>query len=199
MANGFVQGCPACPGLVNILFEPFHRRAAAQKKKVLLLRTLFRGCYIGCGFFEGSAVPRTRLPGIMRLPSNQAQWEEYATLVQPKRHWVSRQGEIWRGRGALTTWATFQVVGIELGAKERVTSLAHFAPRLQNFLNLENRVFLSWKSVLLKCGTRRSWRRVSMSARFQKYPMNCSDLCVRNKILTVLLGCVGTTLIGSAR
>ena len=41
----------------------------------------------------------------------------------------------------LTTWATFQVVGIELGAKERVTSLAHFAPRLQNFLNLENRVF----------------------------------------------------------
>ena len=77
----------------------------------------------------------------MRLPSNQTQWEEYATLVQPKRHWVSRQGEIWRGRGALTTWATFQVVGIELGAKERVTSLAHFAPRLQNFLNLENRVF----------------------------------------------------------
>ena len=33
MANGFVQGCPVCPGLVNILFEPFHRRAAAQKKR----------------------------------------------------------------------------------------------------------------------------------------------------------------------
>ena len=32
----------------------------------------------------------------------------------------------------LTIRASFKAVDIELGAKERVASLAHFAPRLQN-------------------------------------------------------------------
>ena len=34
MANGLAQGCPASPDLMNILFEPFHRWAAAQDKGV---------------------------------------------------------------------------------------------------------------------------------------------------------------------
>ena len=35
----------------------------------------------------------------------------------------------------LTTRASIKVVDIELGAKERVASLAHFAPRLQKTLH----------------------------------------------------------------
>ena len=31
MANGLAQGCPASPDLLNLLFEPFHRWAAAQE------------------------------------------------------------------------------------------------------------------------------------------------------------------------
>ena len=34
MANGLAQGCPASPDLMNILFEPFPRWAAAQGKGV---------------------------------------------------------------------------------------------------------------------------------------------------------------------
>ena len=34
MANGLAQDCPASPDLMNILFEPFHRWAAAQCKGV---------------------------------------------------------------------------------------------------------------------------------------------------------------------
>ena len=40
----------------------------------------------------------------------------------------------------LTTRVTFKVVGIELGAKERVASLAHFAPRLQKTLHSGKRL-----------------------------------------------------------
>ena len=40
----------------------------------------------------------------------------------------------------MTTRATFEVVGIELGAKERVASLAHFAPRLQKALHSGKRL-----------------------------------------------------------
>ena len=31
MANGLAQGCPASPDLLNLMFEPFHRWAAAQQ------------------------------------------------------------------------------------------------------------------------------------------------------------------------
>ena len=36
MANGLAQGCPASPDLMSILFEPFHRWAAAQHKGVFV-------------------------------------------------------------------------------------------------------------------------------------------------------------------
>ena len=39
MANGLAQGCPASPDLMNILFEPFHRWAAAQSKGVSVANT----------------------------------------------------------------------------------------------------------------------------------------------------------------
>ena len=40
----------------------------------------------------------------------------------------------------LATRATFRIVCIELGAKERVASLAHFAPRLQKILHSAKRL-----------------------------------------------------------
>ena len=34
--NGLAQGCPASPDLLNILFEPFHRWAAAQQLGIVV-------------------------------------------------------------------------------------------------------------------------------------------------------------------
>ena len=39
MANSLAQGCPARPDLMNLLFEPFHRWAAAQKKGIAVAVT----------------------------------------------------------------------------------------------------------------------------------------------------------------
>ena len=60
----------------------------------------------------------------------------------------------------MTTRATFEVVGIELGAKERVASLAHFAPPLQKALPSGKRLL----SLEVSAGVAAQMRRTTVLA-----------------------------------
>ena len=140
MANGLAQGCPASPDLLNILFEPFHRWAAAQGKGVAI---------------AGSRVASTSFADDITLVATS--WAEVQFLVAGYQLWCDLLGiklnlgktQVWTSEhkggkpvflqvGAdtisLSTRATFRVVGIELGGNESAATAAHCAPRIAKAL-----------------------------------------------------------------
>ena len=116
-----MDGCPASTDLMNILFEPFHRWAVAQKKGVAA------DTFLAWVSFAGDVtLVAVSLEEVQFLISGHQAW---CNLLRIKLNATKTQ--IWCNRGAggwvikvkfgaaevsLTTRATFKVVGIELGA-----------------------------------------------------------------------------------
>jgi hypothetical protein len=135
VTNGLAQGCPASPDLLNLTFEAFHRWAAAQHKGVFV-----DGTFVASASFADDVV--------LVAPS----WEDLTFLILAYLQWCRLLGlkanvpktQLWCSAGAdrsvslmvdgaavaLTTAVTFRVVGIELGAVEKVVTAKHAAPRL---------------------------------------------------------------------
>ena len=107
MANGLAQGCPTSPDLMNVLFEPFHRWAAAQKKEVAVADTFVASASfsddvnIGGGCVRRGAVPRLQLHSVVQSATNAAQCSKSTDMVKSRGIGAGVQGEIWRGWGTL--------------------------------------------------------------------------------------------------
>ena len=132
-ANGLAQGCPASPDLLNILFETFHRWAAAQRLGV------------DAGGFTIASV--SFADDLVLLAPSQAAVEQ---LVAAYLQWCGLLGvqvtkvQIWSSQGpgravsvgnsTVLTTPSFRFVGIELGLPAREGDEAHFGPRLEKAL-----------------------------------------------------------------
>jgi len=136
VTNGLAQGCPASPDLLNVLFEAFHRWAAASGKGVPFYHT-----FLSSASFADDVV----LMG--------TSWAELEFLIQGYLEWCRLLGlrvklpktQLWTSEGdglpvdfvdgvtlvALQTRATFKIVGVELGLHEATATKAHATPRLQ--------------------------------------------------------------------
>ena len=147
MANGLAQGCPASPDLMNILFEPFHRWAAAQSKGVSVVNTVVASV----SFAADVTLVATSLEELRFLVAGYYEWcallgvrlNATKTQLWCNRGAVGRQVRLKFGTEtvALATRATFRVVGIELGANERAATDAQFSSRLQKALLTGKRLF----------------------------------------------------------
>ena len=126
-ANGLAQGCPASPDLLNILFEPFHRWAAAA----------------GFGVAVGDVrIPSTSFADDLALIASSL--EEVESLITAYLEWCTLLGvkvtkvQVWSSLGAgqtvqaagssWTTASSFRIVGVVLGATESTATNLHFAP-----------------------------------------------------------------------
>ena len=135
MAEWLGTGCPASPDLMNILFEPFHRWAAAQNKGVSVANYFVASV----SFAADVTLVATSLEELRFLVAGCYEWcsllgvQLNATKTQLwcNRGAVGRQVRMKFGEDtvALATRATFRVVGIELGDRERAATEAHFTPR----------------------------------------------------------------------
>ena len=119
MANGLAQGCPASPDLMNILFEPFHRWAAAQNKGVSVANSFVASV----SFADDVTLVATSLEELrFFLVAGCYEWcsllgvQLNATKTQLwcNRGAVGRQARMKFGEDTvgLATRATFRVVGI---------------------------------------------------------------------------------------
>ena len=140
MTNGLAQGCPASPDLMNILFEPFHRWAAAQQKGVFVADTYVASA----SFADDVTLIATSWADAVFLIQGYYLW---CVLLDIKLH--ADKTQVWTNVGSPTQEVTlqfgansvklkcretFRVVGIELGAKERLASHHHYEPRLKKAL-----------------------------------------------------------------
>ena len=140
MANGLAQGCPASPDLMNILFEPFHRWAEAQKVGVTAGDTQIASS----SFADDIVLLGASLPEVEFLVNGYQLW---CRLLGIKLNLAKTQ--LWSNQGSggqrvlltlvdgsleLTTRATFRMVGVELGSNERVATQRHLEPRLAKAL-----------------------------------------------------------------
>ena len=91
MVNGLAQGCPASPDLMNILFEPFHCWAAAQKKGVVVADTFVTSA----SFADDVALVAVSLEVVRFLISGYTAW---CDLLQIKLYATKTQ--IWCNQGA---------------------------------------------------------------------------------------------------
>ena len=140
MTNGLAQGCPASPDLLNVLFEPFHRWAASQSVGVPVLDTHVAST----SFADDLVLLGTDLRELVLLVDAYHSWCRLlgVTLHLGKTQLWSlqaRAGErvvlpLTSGPLELEVRATFRVVGVELGATERVATAVHFAQRLSKAL-----------------------------------------------------------------
>jgi hypothetical protein len=140
MANGLAQGCPASPDLLNILFEPFHRWAGAQRVGVEI-----SGTYVASSSFaDDVCLLATSLREVELLVGGYQAW---CALLRIQLHlgktelWCS---ELEGGRSVslalesgpleLTTQSTFRMVGIALGSNEALATAVKLEARLPSAL-----------------------------------------------------------------
>ena len=140
MANGLAQGCPASPDLLNLLFEPFHRWAAAQHVGVAVDNAYLAST----SFADDVCLVATSLPEVEFLVSGYQHWcallrihlhigkTELWCSELPGGHTVTLQLD--SGPLQLETRPTFRMVGIELGSIESVATTAHLDARLPKAL-----------------------------------------------------------------
>ena len=136
MANGLAQGCPASPDLLNLLFEPFHRWAGTQQLGVqvdgqFLASTSFADdvCLLATSLKEAVLLVSAyqRWCNLLRIQLHLGKTEIWCSTLPAGRR-VTLNLET--GPLVLETRATFCMVGIELGAKEQVATVAHLSSRL---------------------------------------------------------------------
>ena len=139
-ANGLAQGCPASPDLMNMLFEPFHRWAAAQGVGVAVLDSFIASA----SFADDIALVATSMAEVLLLVNGYQAWCNLLGVrlhLQKTQLWslTGRAGEkvtldLASGPLILETRATFRIVGVELGANEHVATAAHILGRLPKAL-----------------------------------------------------------------
>ena len=138
-ANGLAQGCPASPDLLNILFEPFHRWAAAERLGVDVA-----GLHVASVSFADD---------LTLIAPTQAALER---LIAAYLHWCALLGvevtkvQAWSslgpgravtvGSGTISTAESFRFVGIELGLPGVRADEAHWQPRLARALDTAERL-----------------------------------------------------------
>ena len=132
--NGLAQGCPASPDLLNILLELFHRWALSAGHGV----EVSPGCRVPSGSFaDDVALVAATQADLESLIAAYLHWRQLlgvrVTKVQawtnlPGVHAVSAAGS------QVTTSPTFKMVGVVLGANERLATTQHFSPRLDKAL-----------------------------------------------------------------
>ena len=131
VANGLAQGCPASPDLLNIVFEGFHRWAAAQG-----LGFRIAGRWIAsASFADDMTLLASSLAVLDHLAGAFIAWARLLGLevnVTKTQVWTSEGVglPVTLAGADLTTRATFRVVGVELGGPERSAAAAHAQPRL---------------------------------------------------------------------
>jgi len=144
MANGLAQGCPASPDLLNFLFEPFHRWAAAQGKGVFVVGQWLASV----SFADDVTLLATSLEDAAFLVSAYCEW---CHLLEINVH--AAKTKVCTSTGAaevafqfgldsvkLQCQPTYHVVGIELGANDRLATVAHLSPRLSKALQTGRRL-----------------------------------------------------------
>ena len=138
-ANGLAQGCPASPDLLNILFETFHRWAAAA------------GLGVDLGSLSVASV--SFADDLVLIAPSQVAVEQ---LISAYLQWCSLLGvqvtkvQVWSSRGpgctvavgdsSVLTTAGFRFVGVELGLPNKVGDDAHWQPRLEKSLAAAQRL-----------------------------------------------------------
>ena len=127
--NGLAQGCPASPDLLNILFEAFHRWAAAAGFGVSVA-----GHHIGsASFADDLALFAGSLAEMQQLIGAYLEW---CSLLGVKVTKVQVWSSLGPGRAVavssdtILTVPQFRIVGVMLGSDEAAATSAHFQPRL---------------------------------------------------------------------
>ena len=132
-ANGLAQGCPASPDLLNLLFEPFHRWAAAERL----------GVDVGdlhvasVSFADDLTLIAPAQPAAEKLIAAYLQWCALLGVQVTKVQAWSSLGPgraVIAGTSTIVTTANFRFVGIELGLPGSTGDDAHWKPRLEKAL-----------------------------------------------------------------
>ena len=137
--NGLAQGCPASPDLLNILFEPFHRWAAAQHLGVEVADFQVPSV----SFADDLALAARSLPECERLIGAYLEWCSLLGLrVTKVQVWsnVGGRRQVQVAGAVVDTMPTFKIVGIVLGQDEMLASRLHIAPRLTTALATTQRL-----------------------------------------------------------
>ena len=132
--NGLAQGCPASPDLLNILFEPFHRWAAARGFGVPVVE----GCRVAStSFADDVALVATSRSELETLVAAYLRWCSLLGLrVTKVQAWTNLPGQhvVSAMETQVETTPTFKIVGVVLGAHERLATELHLSPRLDKAL-----------------------------------------------------------------
>ena len=132
-ANGLAQGCSASPDLLNILFEPFHRWAAAERLGVDV-----GGIHVASVSFADDIT--LLAPSPAAAERSIAAYLDWCTLLGVKvtkvQAWSSLGPglQVVTGTTTIATSDSFRFVGIELGLPGSKADEAHWRPRLEKAL-----------------------------------------------------------------
>ena len=136
--NGMAQGCPAAPDMLNILFEPFQRWAAAQGRGVVLIG----GGEVASGSFADDVVLMAgSREDIEFLIDGYLRWCKllHLEVVEKKTQvWCSEKqktGQLRVGKTMVDLSDTFKIVGVVVGAaSEKAATERHLEPRIEKAL-----------------------------------------------------------------
>ena len=138
-ANGLAQGCPASPDLLNLLFEPFHRWAAAQNFGVdtAVIRVA------SVSFADDVVLLGGSFEQIAQLITAYLEWCKLLSLTVTKVQLWSSLGpgqQLTVGSHHLVSQSTFKVVGVVLGLNDLEATSAHTPPRLAKAMTTARRL-----------------------------------------------------------
>ena len=138
-ANGLAQGCPASPDLLNVLFEPFHRWAAAERLGVDV-----GGLHLASvSFADDLVLVASSRAAMERLIAAYLDWCRLLGVQVTKVQVWSSLGPgcaVTVGSSVVQTSANFRFVGVELGLAGKAGDDAHLQPRLEKALATAQRL-----------------------------------------------------------
>jgi hypothetical protein len=138
-ANGLAQGCPASPDLLNVLFEPFHQWAAAERLGI----DMGDLPVVSVSFADDLVLLAPTLADTKQLLAAYLQWCALLGVKVTKVQAWSSLGPghaVAVGPSTITTTEHFRFVGIELGLPGSKADAAHWQPRLGNALTTAQRL-----------------------------------------------------------
>ena len=138
-SNGLAQGCPASPDLLNVLFEPFHRWAAAQRLGVDVGPLHIASV----SFADDLVLVAPSKASLEALIAAYLQWCSLLGVQVTKVQAWSSLGPgqvVSTGASTVTTSAAFRFVGVEIGLPDRAVTAAHWRPRLDKAMATAHRL-----------------------------------------------------------